>query len=61
MSFYFGVDYYPEHWPQDRWETAAGEYIVHFGSSSADIRAKAAFSNARPSAYAVTPGLFERK
>ena len=46
---------------QDRWETAAGEYIVHFGSSSADIRAKAAFSNARPSAYAVTPGLFERK
>ena len=46
---------------QDRWETAAGEYIVHFGSSSADIRAKAAFSNARPSAYAMTPGLFERK
>jgi beta-galactosidase len=19
MAFYFGVDYYPEHWPQDRW------------------------------------------
>ena len=46
---------------QDRWETAAGEYIVQFGSSSADIRAKAAFSNARPSNYAVTPGLFVQK
>ena len=21
MSFQFGVDYYPEHWPEDRWET----------------------------------------
>ena len=20
---YFGVDYYPEHWPQERWETDA--------------------------------------
>ena len=22
-SIYFGVDYYPEHWPRDRWETDA--------------------------------------
>lgn len=46
---------------EDRWETAAGEYLVSFGSSSADIRAKAAFSNARPSYFCVTPGLFVRK
>ena len=19
MNYYFGVDYYPEHWPQDSW------------------------------------------
>jgi len=23
MNFQFGVDYYPEHWPEDRWETDA--------------------------------------
>ena len=23
MSAYFGVDYYPEHWPRERWETDA--------------------------------------
>ena len=23
MAFYYGTDYYPEHWPRDRWETDA--------------------------------------
>ena len=23
MSIQFGVDYYPEHWPQERWKTDA--------------------------------------
>ena len=23
MGIHFGVDYYPEHWPQERWETDA--------------------------------------
>ncbi len=23
MSIHFGVDYYPEHWPRERWETDA--------------------------------------
>ncbi len=23
MTFYYGVDYYPEHWPRDQWETYA--------------------------------------
>ena len=23
MNIQFGVDYYPEHWPQERWETDA--------------------------------------
>lgn len=23
MSRYFGVDYYPEHWPRERWEEDA--------------------------------------
>lgn len=23
MGFHFGVDYYPEHWPEERWETDA--------------------------------------
>jgi beta-galactosidase len=23
MTFYFGADYYPEHWPRERWETDA--------------------------------------
>ena len=40
MSFYFGVDYYPEHWPQDRWETDAvlmeqlGIQVVRMGEFS---------------------------
>ena len=21
MGIHFGVDYYPEHWPRERWET----------------------------------------
>lgn len=46
---------------EDRWETAAGEYTVSFGSSSEDIRAKASFSNALPSSFSVTPGLFTMK
>lgn len=24
MGIHFGVDYYPEHWPTERWETDAG-------------------------------------
>ena len=23
MGIHFGVDYYPEHWPRERWETDA--------------------------------------
>ena len=23
MGIHFGVDYYPEHWPKERWETDA--------------------------------------
>ena len=23
MDIHFGVDYYPEHWPEERWETDA--------------------------------------
>ena len=23
MNSFFGVDYYPEHWPESRWETDA--------------------------------------
>ena len=46
---------------EDCWETAAGEYTVSFGSSSEDIRAKASFSNALPSSFSVTPGLFTMK
>ena len=23
MSYLFGVDYYPEHWPKERWATDA--------------------------------------
>ena len=40
MSAYFGVDYYPEHWPRDRWETDAalmrdmGIGIVRMGEFS---------------------------
>ena len=40
MSFYFGVDYYPEHWPQERWETDAalmeqlGIQVVRMGEFS---------------------------
>ena len=23
MGYHFGVDYYPEHWPRERWQTDA--------------------------------------
>ncbi|MBQ6958916.1 MAG: glycoside hydrolase family 3 C-terminal domain-containing protein [Bacteroidales bacterium] len=35
------------------WETAAGNYTVHFGASSADIRATAAFKLAKPQSWSV--------
>jgi beta-glucosidase len=35
------------------WETAAGNYTVHFGASSADIRATAAFKLAKPQSWPV--------
>ena len=25
MTFHFGVDYYPEHWPRERWEPYAAQ------------------------------------
>ena len=40
MDFYFGVDYYPEHWPRQRWETDAklmremGVTVVRMGEFS---------------------------
>ena len=35
------------------WETAAGNYTVHFGASSADIRCAAAFKLAKPQSWPV--------
>ena len=35
------------------WETAAGNYTVHFGASSADIRATAVFKLAKPQSWPV--------
>ena len=35
------------------WEMAAGNYTVHFGASSADIRATAAFKQAKPQSWPV--------
>ena len=35
------------------WETAAGNYVVHFAASSADIRATAAFKLAKPQSWSV--------
>jgi len=35
------------------WETAAGNYTVHFGASSADFRATAAFKLAKPQSWPV--------
>ncbi|MBR1537973.1 MAG: fibronectin type III-like domain-contianing protein, partial [Bacteroidales bacterium] len=35
------------------WETAAGNYTVHFGASSADIRCAAPFKLARPRLWPV--------
>ena len=35
------------------WETPAGNYMVHFGASSADIRATAPFKLAKPQSWPV--------
>ena len=35
------------------WETAAGNYTVHFGASAADIRCTAAFKLAKPQSWPV--------
>ena len=29
MGIHFGVDYYPEHWPRERWETDATVSYTH--------------------------------
>ena len=35
------------------WETAAGNYVVRFGASAADIRATGAFKLAKPQSWPV--------
>ena len=35
------------------WETAAGNYLLHFGASSTDIRATASFKRAKPQTWPV--------
>ena len=64
MGIHFGVDYYPEHWPRERWETDAklmqemGVQVVRMAEYMADEHAR--FASGEACRYEVTLELLKR-